>query len=442
MSSVPPHLQTMRDITGTLETPGSADNPVILGWCREIGERFPEMAAYCTNYTHDSIPWCGLTVAYCMAHNGIRPVFGPTDTDKFLWAQAWKQFGDPVDQPQLGDVLVLAGHVTLYDGEDGDHYFARGGNQSDAVTVMRIAKSSVEASRRSPEATVVVTEAWPRSGRGSWYSQYRGKYTWIDNGDAPGSAALGCPDEAQGVSFYDRSTLGSWFLVEAPNGVASLEQQTDIGPSPRTGRTIDISAAAAERFGYTPRNFPTDGIFRWRPAGVPVTVAHLSPKEQASAYYALRQEPTMPDNSTTGAPTQVIPTVFVPQPSATAQPSPIFDFARWAEVAHSLERGAATFAAAADRLVALQTGQAAPPPAAPAPTPALQLPSVQLGTAGLVIGGILQLLGIVGPPTGTTATTAGTLTTAIPAAITAIGATGGFGSILKLLGALVKIIPK
>jgi hypothetical protein len=69
----------------------------------EIAHRFPETASYCADYTHDDIPWCGLTIAYCMAHNGIRPVFGATDTDKFLWAQAWKQFGKSVDQPQLGD---------------------------------------------------------------------------------------------------------------------------------------------------------------------------------------------------------------------------------------------------------------------------------------------------------------------------------------------------
>src|SRR5262245_44978950 len=131
MTEIAPWLATMRSITGTLEAPGSADNPVILAWRDEIARRFPDMAPYCANYNHDSIPSCGLTVAYCMAANGIRPVFEAGDTGKFLWAQAWKQFGTEVSQPRLGDVLVFARHVTLYDGEDASSYFGRGGNQSD-----------------------------------------------------------------------------------------------------------------------------------------------------------------------------------------------------------------------------------------------------------------------------------------------------------------------
>lgn len=139
----------MREITGTLERPGEgADNPVILAWRDEIARTFPEMTRYCAGYQHDRTPWCGLTVAYCMAHNGIRPVFGPTDTDKFLWAEAWKAFGSPVDQLHLGDVLVFQRHVTLYDGEDSNHYFCRGGNQSDSVNVTRFRKSACIAKRR------------------------------------------------------------------------------------------------------------------------------------------------------------------------------------------------------------------------------------------------------------------------------------------------------
>jgi uncharacterized protein (TIGR02594 family) len=154
--TVPPWLATMRQITGTLERPGEgADNPVILAWRDEIARTFPEMARYCAAYQHDRTPWCGLTVAYCMAHNGIRPVFGATDTDKFLWAEAWKTFGSPADQPRLGDVLVFQRHVTMYDGEDHDHYFCRGGNQSDSVNVTRFRKSACIAKRRPPAAEKV-----------------------------------------------------------------------------------------------------------------------------------------------------------------------------------------------------------------------------------------------------------------------------------------------
>lgn len=161
MADMPRHLQVMHDITGTIEAPGDADNPIVLGFARKIAELYPDMATYCNGYVHDAIPWCGLTVAYCMAMAGIRPVFGPTDTDKFLWAQAWKKFGTPVSKPQLGDVMVFAGHVTLYDGQDGDAYLGRGGNQSDQVKVSRYPRSSVEAFCRAPGVEAIPADIHP-----------------------------------------------------------------------------------------------------------------------------------------------------------------------------------------------------------------------------------------------------------------------------------------
>lgn len=100
-------------------------------------------------------------------------------------------------------------------------------------------------------------------GKGSWYSQFKGQYEWIDPGDEPNSNALGVPDHKQGFAMYDRKTLGTWRFVKAPNGVVLKVQQTDIGPHPNTGRKIDIAAVAAEHFGYSPKNFPTDSIFQW-----------------------------------------------------------------------------------------------------------------------------------------------------------------------------------
>jgi len=153
----------MRAITGTVEAPGDADNPVILGWATEIGRRFPEMAPYCANYTHDAIAWCGLTVGYCMAMAGIRPVFGSSDTARFLYAESWKSFGTPVDiaDAQPGDVLVFSHHVTLYDGQEGDYVLGRGGNQSDQVKVSRYAKSKLLAVRRPPSAGLAPLPAAP-----------------------------------------------------------------------------------------------------------------------------------------------------------------------------------------------------------------------------------------------------------------------------------------
>ncbi len=101
------------------------------------------------------------------------------------------------------------------------------------------------------------------SGKGSWYSQYDGQFRWVDKGDRPGSNKLGVPDSQQGFAMYSNTTLGKWRDVKAPNGMVLRLQQTDIGPHPNTGRKIDIAAVAAERFGYSPKNFPTDGVFYW-----------------------------------------------------------------------------------------------------------------------------------------------------------------------------------
>jgi uncharacterized protein (TIGR02594 family) len=151
---VPLHLQIMRDITGTAEVAGSGDNPVIMEWPKVIAKQFPEMKAYCELYTGDDIAWCGLTVGYVMAAAGVRPIFGPTDTDKFLWAEAWEQFGIAVNTPVLGDVIVLDRHVTMFDGFDGNDYVkGRGGNQSDQVKVSSYAKSAVRSYRRPPPPT-------------------------------------------------------------------------------------------------------------------------------------------------------------------------------------------------------------------------------------------------------------------------------------------------
>lgn len=100
--------------------------------------------------------------------------------------------------------------------------------------------------------------------RGSWYSQLPG-FGWVDKEDRPGSNALGVADAQQGIALPSRSTLGQWFNVTAPNGQTYRLQQTDVGPAGYTGRGVDISAAAAQQMGYTPKTFPTDGSFKVEP---------------------------------------------------------------------------------------------------------------------------------------------------------------------------------
>lgn len=127
---------------GTLETPGNASNPEIIAWANEVGAKTGML------YNDDAVPWCGLFMAVCAKRAGYEP------PDISVRASAWSTFGNPSDKPMLGDVLVFTrtggGHVGLYVGEDAEAYHVLGGNQSDAVTITRIAKSRFSAARRSP----------------------------------------------------------------------------------------------------------------------------------------------------------------------------------------------------------------------------------------------------------------------------------------------------
>jgi uncharacterized protein (TIGR02594 family) len=147
-TGIPQWLEVMQTITGLTETPGEADNPKILAMARIIGETYPEMKSYCDQYQHDSTAWCGLTAAYCTTMAGFRPPFGPTDTDKFLWAQSFAS--DPnfkeIGAPRPGAIVVMTreggGHVTLYESGSGS-ITCRGGNQSDCVCVANYDEDTV-----------------------------------------------------------------------------------------------------------------------------------------------------------------------------------------------------------------------------------------------------------------------------------------------------------
>lgn len=155
---VAPWLSVMRSITGTKEAPGAKDNPFILEMAHEVVRRFPDLAGNVGWYNHDSVPWCGLGMAYCMAVSGIRPPDAP------LSALAWASWGRALKAPTPGAVMVYSrtggGHVTLYESEDSASYYCRGGNQSDSVNITRIAKSRpIRAIRWPPDV------AMPTGGR-------------------------------------------------------------------------------------------------------------------------------------------------------------------------------------------------------------------------------------------------------------------------------------
>jgi uncharacterized protein (TIGR02594 family) len=123
---------------GVHEVKGDADNPVILGWAKEIG---------INEYRHDSIAWCGLFAAITAHRAGWDIVENP------LWAANWLKWGVPAPTPMLGDILVFSrpggNHVGLYVGEDPLAFSVLGGNQGDKVSIVRIAKSRLRGARRA-----------------------------------------------------------------------------------------------------------------------------------------------------------------------------------------------------------------------------------------------------------------------------------------------------
>jgi uncharacterized protein (TIGR02594 family) len=121
------------------------------------------MAAYCASAMHeDYFSWCGLTVGYCMVEAGIAPVFGGSDTSRFLWAAAWLGWGTPVTTPHQGDVLVFDfgggdHHVTLFEKDNGDGTWScHGGNQTHQVKLTNFPKSKLMGIRRPIAAGMVV----------------------------------------------------------------------------------------------------------------------------------------------------------------------------------------------------------------------------------------------------------------------------------------------
>ena len=139
----PKVLLEMRKIHGIREMPGSADNPAILAWARELGRKVG------INYQHDSEAWCGLTAGIVAQRAGYEP------PDICVRASSWDIFGKPVNgHPMLGDFLRFqrpgGGHIGLYVGEDSEAFHVWGGNQADSVCIARISRARLVTARRSP----------------------------------------------------------------------------------------------------------------------------------------------------------------------------------------------------------------------------------------------------------------------------------------------------
>lgn len=161
--AVPVWFAEAERFAGLKEVVGSKHNATILGWAKKLGGWIANF------YTNDEIPWCGLFVAHCVASTLPREAI-PNNP---LGALQWKTFGVPLKTPTVGAILVFTrpgagnGHVGFYHSEDATAYVVRGGNQSNAVTLTRIAKDRCVAVRWPSSAPLPTTGRVSSSGAGS-----------------------------------------------------------------------------------------------------------------------------------------------------------------------------------------------------------------------------------------------------------------------------------
>lgn len=133
MSFKQPWMNVAANFMGITEKSGTANHPEIMKWAKVVGGQVEK------EYTADSIPWCGLFAAIVIASVGVVPVAQP------LWARNWVKFGTKLSEPCFGCVMTFTrdggGHVGFYVSEDSSYYHILGGNQSDSVNIVKIAKN-------------------------------------------------------------------------------------------------------------------------------------------------------------------------------------------------------------------------------------------------------------------------------------------------------------
>ncbi len=137
-------FEEAKNLIGTKEISGRGSNKEIIKWAEKLN----------IDYKDDDIPWCGLFAAHCVGATLPNEPLPPNP----LGARNWQSFGESTS-PRLGAVLVFwreakngsKGHVGFYYAEDKEAFTVLGGNQSNSVSLARVAKTRLLAAR------------WPKS---------------------------------------------------------------------------------------------------------------------------------------------------------------------------------------------------------------------------------------------------------------------------------------
>ncbi|MBK3736046.1 TIGR02594 family protein [Azospirillum brasilense] len=126
-------MDEAKRLMGTREVSGHGSNEIILQWADDLDLHYPD----------DDIPWCGLFVAHCIGATLPSEAL-PSNP---LGARSWLKAGKAC-APSWGAILVFwrgsmagwEGHVGFCAGMDEDAFHVLGGNQSNSVSIARIAR--------------------------------------------------------------------------------------------------------------------------------------------------------------------------------------------------------------------------------------------------------------------------------------------------------------
>lgn len=125
-------LEEAQKFIGLRETVGSASNPVIVQFWKDIKRG---------GIKDDATPWCAAFVGAMLERAGIR-------SSRFESAKSYLEWGELLKEPTPGCVVVFSrdggGHVGFVVGQDkAGNLLVLGGNQGDAVNVKAFQRSRV-----------------------------------------------------------------------------------------------------------------------------------------------------------------------------------------------------------------------------------------------------------------------------------------------------------
>lgn len=132
MIPLPPWLVDAERCIGLKEVPGAMTEPHIEKW-------LVDLKAW---WTGDEVPWCGTFVAAMLKPHGIAL------PQHWYRAKGWLDWGQHLDQPEVGCVVVFerqgGGHVGFVTGRDSKgQLVVLGGNQGNEVNERSFPKERV-----------------------------------------------------------------------------------------------------------------------------------------------------------------------------------------------------------------------------------------------------------------------------------------------------------